>query len=101
VPVKLSVGVALDEEGVPRVLAGSEEVVSRHSVAYFNVVPGDESRLEAASRAKREMAELARDKAPYVLAVPDQDIAQRVPGKARVTKVRRGLGEPLRLQATG
>jgi len=101
VPVKLSVGVALDDEGVPRVIAGSEEVVSRHSIAYFNVVPGDESRLEAASKAKREMAALARDMAPHVLAIPDQDIAQRLPGRARITKVRRGEGETLKLQATG
>ena len=96
-PVKISVGIAIDEEGIPRILAGSEEVVSRHAIAYFNVVPGDESRIDAASRAKREMARLAGDQAPLILAVPDQDIAQRIPGKARITTVRRGRGEILKL----
>jgi len=95
VRVRLWLGIALDPEGVPRLLPGSEEVVSRYSIAYATLVPGDESRIEAARKIREELARLAGEKAPYILAVPEQDIAMRLPGRTRLAGARRGGGDPL------
>ena len=95
VPVRVYLGIALDPEGVPLVLVGSEEVVARHSIAYATLSPGDEARIEVARRLKQEFTRLLpRDEAHIPLAVPDEDIAHRIPGKARITGVKRGRGEP-------
>jgi len=95
VKIRLWLGIALDQEGVPRILPGSETVVSKHSIAYASLIPGDDSRIEAARRLREELARVAGDRAPYILAVPEQDIAMRIPGRARVSGARRGGGEPL------
>ncbi len=99
IPIRIYLGIAEGSDGVPRVVVGSEEVVARHSIAYAVLLPGDESRIDVAARLKREMARAAGSKAPLVLGVPDQDIAHRIPGKARLASVRRGRGEPLDLDA--
>ncbi len=99
-PVRIWIGIVLGLDGVPRVLAGSEEVVRRHSIAYASLIPGEEKRLEVAKRLKEALtSSLALENPEVVLAIPDEDIASRIPGRSKITGVRRGLGEPVNYEA--
>lgn len=93
VPVRIWIGIGVDSDGIPRIIQGSREVVETYSLAYGSLVPGDERRLDTAKALKQELSKLlSRDERAYILAVPDQDLASRIPGKARITSVRRGRG---------
>ncbi len=98
VPIRLALGVALNEEETPIVFQGSPETVEEKTVAYAILAPGDLGKEEAAELLRRKLAEAAGATwAPHIYAVPLQEIMPRIPGRARLISVRRGRGEQLDL----
>ncbi len=98
VPVRVAVGVALDNKGIPIVFAGSEETVSKRTIVYAILAPGEHGKEEAAEVLRREWARLlGRDEAYIAYAVPPEDIHPRLPGRSRVLRVRRGMDSGLEL----
>lgn len=86
----LAIGVALDPGGAPLVLAGSERVVSKHSIAYAIIVPGRRS-LEEAELLRKALAEAVDEQdRVYVLAVREQELKDKIPGAFSILKVSRG-----------
>lgn len=95
-PLRLYIGIALDNEGLPVVVQGSRAVVSRISIAYSELVPGDLKVEEASEAVKTGLAEvLPRDMRALAIAIDKQEIASRIPGKSRITGFFRGSGEGL------
>jgi len=103
VRLELALGVALDEEGAPLVLAGSEEVVRRYSIAYAILAPGDTSLTEAPGEVKKALAAKAQgDEArAAVLGVPDEEVEKRLPGRIRILRAAKGEGLPFKPPAPG
>ncbi|MCE4601367.1 MAG: NFACT family protein [Desulfurococcales archaeon] len=95
IPVRIWLGVTLDEEQAPRLIQGSREVVSRHAIGYASLIPGELKRIEAAREVKKRLHKLLGERGSYILAVPDEDFASRIPGKSRITGVSIGGGVAL------
>ncbi|MCX8196399.1 MAG: ribosome rescue protein RqcH [Acidilobaceae archaeon] len=93
----LAVGIALDEEGSPVVVAGAERVVRRLSLAYTLLTPGDLRIEEAAEKVRERLAEALEEK-HIALAVRKEEIADKLPGSSSVFRARRGEGEGLRIR---
>lgn len=93
VPVRIALGIALNEEGVPIVFQGSEETVERATLAYVVLAPGDMGKEEAAEEIRRRLSSvLPREQAPIAYAVRLEEIMPRIPGRARILRARRGRG---------
>jgi hypothetical protein len=91
IPVAIWLGVAL-VEGVPLAIVGSEEVVLRYSLAYLRLEPGDVSVEEAPAIVKDELSRLLPgDQRVAAMALLDEEIQLRLPGRCRI--VGRGRGE--------
>ncbi len=101
--LELALGVALDEEGAPLVVAGSEEVVRRYSLAYAILAPGDTSVAEAPGLIKRVLAERApgEEAKAAVMGVPEEEVEQRLPGRVRVLRASKGEGRPFKPPSVG
>ena len=95
ISVRIWLGITLDEEQVPRLIQGSREVVARHSIGYVSLIPGELKRIEAAREVKKRLYKLLEDRGEYILAVPDEDLASRIPGRSRITGVSAGGGVAL------
>lgn len=91
VPVRIWLGIGLDNDGIPRIIQGSREVVERYSLVFANLIPGEEKRLDVARELKQKFSQMVDyDAKPFILAVPEQDLASRIPGRARITGVWKG-----------
>ncbi|MEN2999367.1 MAG: ribosome rescue protein RqcH [Acidilobaceae archaeon] len=96
VRLQLAIGIALDEEGIPLVIAGPERVVRRLSLAYAIVVPGELRVEEAAAKVRERIAEVVEEK-HIVMAIRAEEIADKLPGSSGVFRGQKGEGEGLRL----
>ncbi len=101
--LELALGVALDEEGAPLVVAGSEEVVKRYSLAYAIIAPGDVSVTEAPGELKKILSARApgEEAKAAVLGVPEEEIEKRLPGRIRVLRSFKGEGLPFKPPTQG
>jgi len=91
VPVRIWLGIGLDNDGIPRIIQGSREVVERYSLVFASLIPGEEKRLDVARELKQKFSQMVDyDAKPFILAVPEQDLASRIPGRARITGVWKG-----------
>ncbi len=91
VPVRIWLGIGLDNDGIPRIIQGSREVVERYSLVFASLIPGEEKRLDVARELKQKFSQMMDyDVKPFILAVPEQDLASRIPGRARITGVWKG-----------
>lgn len=95
-PLKVEVylGVALDEEGLPVVIVGPESVVAPQAVAYLRVTPGNGKVEDVAKEIVEELSRVAKD-VEIVGAVDPSEVALRLPGRASVSRARRGLAQGL------
>ncbi len=93
VPLVLGIGVEL-HDGLPRVIVGPPDLVKKRSIVYAIVVPGDESRGDAAERIKKAFIKKVEE--PYLRgmmkAIEKEELAQRLPGKVKVVRIGRGEG---------
>ncbi|MEB3845366.1 MAG: NFACT family protein [Desulfurococcales archaeon] len=93
VPLRLAVGIVMNEEGVPIVFVGSEENVMDRSEVYALIAPGDLSKQEAFETLRREWIRiLPEDMRHLAYAVPEEELLPRLPGRSRILRVRRGRG---------
>ncbi|MCE4604007.1 MAG: NFACT family protein [Aeropyrum sp.] len=97
VPLRLALGVSY-VEGMPTVLAGSEESVSKFSSIYGVLIPGDLSVRESASRLKTLIAKRLEksgrdDDSLMIAAMPEEEFESRIPGRSRIVKVAIGDGD--------
>ncbi len=94
--MRLAIGITMLDEEVPFVITGSENVVSTYSVVYVVIEPGD-TKVEAASKEiKQRMENAVGPKLrPVIMAVPEDEIVFRIPGRARIASVKRGAGESI------
>ncbi len=98
VPVRLAVGIGLNEEEVPIVIAGSEESVSKRSIIYAVIAPGDLTKTEASNTLKKKWAEiLPKNEKPLVYGIRDEELMPRLPGKTRILRIKKGKGEAISL----
>lgn len=95
VPLRLALGIAMNEEGLPLVMVGHERVVRMHSIAFVILVPGDLGLEESAERVRGELVRVLGENGYIALAVRKEDIASLLPGGARVLKAYRGEGKGL------
>ncbi len=91
VPLRLGIGVEI-HEGLPRIIVGPPDLVKKRAIVYAIVIPGDESKGEAAEKIKKAFIKKIED--PYlrgmIKAIEKDEIAQRLPGKVRIVRVERG-----------
>ena len=89
VEVALWLGLALLEEA-PMVIVGGESFVSRYSLAYVKLVPGDlpQSNSEAVKEALARV--LDEERKPLAMGLPEEEVSFRLPGKYRILWARRG-----------
>lgn len=97
--MELYLGVALDEEGLPVVVVGTEDLVRSQSLAYVRLVPGDMKVEEAADEAIARMYKVSGD--DRVRAVSASEVSQRLPGRCDITLARKGQGAGLRRPKEG
>ncbi|MEB3861547.1 MAG: NFACT family protein, partial [Desulfurococcales archaeon] len=96
VRTRLYLGLAQDQDGAPYILAGSREAVEPRVLAYLELEPGDLKVEEAARRIKQELAKtLPRDARHIALGLPEEEVAQRLPGRIRILSARRGGATPV------
>lgn len=95
VPLRLALGVVMNDEGLPLAMVGHERVVSRYSVAYAILIPGDAGIEESAERIKGELTRALKEDGYIAMAMRKEEIASLLPGGARIVKVMRGAGERL------
>lgn len=98
VPVRIWIGIGLDGDRIPRILQGSREVVEHYSLVYASLVPGDGKRIDVARQIKKKFMDIVgSSEKQYIMAIPEQDLASRIPGRATITGVKKGKGELLDL----
>lgn len=91
VPMRLSLGLALDDEGAPYVIIGPRDLVTARSLAYVTIVPGDRSVSELAELVKKSLYKALPPQARHLaLGLPLRDIEERLPGKGRIIEAGRG-----------
>ncbi|MCE4610275.1 MAG: NFACT family protein [Desulfurococcales archaeon] len=91
VPVKIAIGIAINEEGVPIVMSGSEETIQEKTLVYSVLVPGDHAKSEMAKILKNKWYEALDQEHKHIpYAVPDEEIMPRIPGRSRIIRTRRG-----------
>ncbi|GAB6147534.1 ribosome rescue protein RqcH [Stetteria hydrogenophila] len=95
IPLQLAVGLAVDnEQQLPIVIAGPEDLVARRSLAYALLAPGDEGVEAVAGKVKEAWAsKLEYPDSLLAEAIPLDEVKQRIPGRSRVLKIARGRGE--------
>ena len=94
VPLRLGIGVEL-HEGSPRIIVGPPDLVSKRSLVYAILAPGDEEKRKVAERLKKLW--LNKLKEPelqgLVEGIKEDEILQRIPGKSTILKVSLGSSE--------
>ncbi len=91
VPLRLALGLAVDEEGAPYVVVGPEDLVASRSLAYVVLEPGDLRVEEAAEEIRQALARVLPAESKHLaLGLPLEEIARRLPGRSRVVAARRG-----------
>ncbi|MEB3788405.1 MAG: NFACT family protein [Desulfurococcales archaeon] len=99
VPIKISIGIAINEEGVPIVMTGSEEAIHEKTLVYSVLVPGDHSKSETARILKNKWYEtLNREYKHIPYAVPDEEIMPRIPGRSRIIRTKSGYNKGIVLR---
>ena len=89
--LKIYLGIALDDEGLPIVIQGSRRIVERASIAFAELVPGDLKAEEALERIRSGLAALLPEEEKHlILAMDKNEIASRLPGRSRITGYYRG-----------
>ena len=94
--MRLTLGITILDDGIPMVVVGSEHVVSKYSVVYTIIEPGDH-KVEAASKEIKRVLESNVDARlkPVIMAIPESEVAFRLPGRSRIVGVRRGEGKSI------
>jgi predicted ribosome quality control (RQC) complex YloA/Tae2 family protein len=91
IELKLSLGISLDEEGIPMVIVGPEDLIRVRSLAYVVVVPGNMKVSEAAKEIKERLSKIVAEEDKYlILAMPQKEIEEKLPGRVRIIYVRKG-----------
>lgn len=91
--LELSLGVALDSEGAPLVVAGHERIVSRASLAYAVLAPGDMSLEVLAEAVRKRLASVLREEYRHIpQAIDLKEYALRIPGRGKILYAREGRG---------
>jgi predicted ribosome quality control (RQC) complex YloA/Tae2 family protein len=91
IPLRLALGLSVDEEGAPLVIVGPEDLVEARSLAYVVLEPGDAKVEEAAASIRARLAEaLPWEERHLALGLPLEEIARRLPGRSRIAAARRG-----------
>ncbi|MGC9133966.1 ribosome rescue protein RqcH [Caldisphaera sp.] len=91
--VELYIGVTFREE-IPIIISGSEENVKLKSIVYSKIIPGEKGQKEIAEELKIEFSKLFNDKERiYMLALDENEIMQKIPGKSRIIFVKKGLNK--------
>ncbi|MEB3774075.1 MAG: NFACT family protein [Desulfurococcales archaeon] len=96
VPVRIYIGVALDGEGAPVVVAGAREPLARYTVSYVRIDPGDTGLEELARRVREALRKpLPRSEHYIPMGLPEEEVLQRLPGRGRILGSWRGEGAGL------
>ncbi|MEB3779893.1 MAG: NFACT family protein [Desulfurococcales archaeon] len=96
--VSLTIGITLDEEKLPLVIVGPESLVRDRSLVYAVLEPGDMKLEETAKMLKSMFYKiLPREDRHIPLAVPDEELILRIPGRSRIVRVAKGRGRELHL----
>jgi len=90
--VELYIGVAF-KEGIPIIISGNEENIKQKSIVYAKILPGEESQKEVAEELKTEFSKLDDKEKIYMLALDENEIMQKIPGKSRIIFVKKGLNK--------
>ena len=95
IPLRLSLGLALDSEGAPMVIVGPEDLVSQRSLAYVVLAPGDARVDDVVEEVRRALAgALPRESRHLALGLPPEEVRIRIPGRSRIITSRRGRIPP-------
>ena len=101
VPLRLGIGVEM-HEGVPRIIVGPPDLVAKRSIVYAILAPGDTDKRRIAERLKKLW--ISKLKEPelqgLIEGIKEDEILQRVPGKATILKVSRGAYEEVGKRAS-
>ena len=94
--MRLALGISILGGDIPMVVVGSEHVISKYSIIYAIIEPGDH-KVEAASKEIKRVLEHSVDARlkPVIMAVPESEIAFRLPGRSRIVSVKRGEGKSI------
>ncbi len=96
--VSISIGIALDEEELPLIIIGPDNLVEGRSIAYATLEPGDMKLEDTVKTLKNMFHRVLPEESRHIpLAIPDEEIALRVPGRSRIVKVKKGKGERLNI----
>jgi len=90
--VELYIGVAF-KEGIPIIISGNEENIKQKSIVYAKILPGEKSQKEVAEELKTEFSKLDDKEKIYMLALDENEIMQKIPGKSRIIFVKKGLNK--------
>ncbi len=86
--VQLRLALGIEEYGeAGRVIVGPEDLVARRAKAYVVIAPGDEKPMELARRIKKLLEKKHPDLVELIESVPEEEIAQRLPGPSTIVKV--------------
>ncbi len=91
IQLKLALGVGLDEEGIPIILVGPEDLIKQRSLAYAILIPGNEKVSEIAKVLKEKLARVVSDEVKHlILSIQLKELEERLPGRARILYIRKG-----------
>ena len=101
IPLRLGIGVEL-YEGAPRIIVGPPELVARRSIVYAILAPGDTEKRKVAERLKKLWISKVSDPELQGLieGIKEDEIVQRIPGKASILKVSVGAHEEVGKRAS-
>ncbi len=84
IPLKLALGIAIDENKNMKIVIGSENLVSRKSIAYMVIVPGDETPEKVVNMFLEYVKKNLNMDFPFVIR---DEIIKEIPGKSKVIKL--------------
>ncbi len=91
IQLKLALGISIDDEGIPIVIVGPEELVKKRSFVYAILVPGEGKVEEVATHIKEKFLEASSNEIKHlILALPLEELKDKIPGRSRILFVRRG-----------
>ncbi|MGC8566134.1 MAG: ribosome rescue protein RqcH [Caldisphaera sp.] len=95
--MQIFVGIALNSEGLPVIISGNENIVKEQSLVYAKLIPGNFQVLDIAKKIK-EMAEkiVIYEYKSLIVAIDDNEISQRIPGKSQIVFVKNGENKKLK-----
>ncbi|HWQ17923.1 MAG TPA: ribosome rescue protein RqcH [Sulfolobales archaeon] len=84
IPLLLGIGVEVLEHGVPRIIIGPPELVSKRAASWSILAPGDRDRKEIAGRLKTIWLKSGGVRAETIEAIDLEELVKRIPGRSRI-----------------